>query len=62
MGVGVGGGGGAISHKTSYRKISQSLEGAISGVKIVVSLWNLASGSAAILPRRLQNFRRIRKL
>ena len=52
----------STSHKTSYRKIPQSLQGARSGVKMLVLLWNLAGISAAVLPRYLPNFRAIGKI
>ena len=48
--------------KTSYRKISWSLEAARFGFKLFQSLWNLAGTSAALLPRCLSNFRAIRPL
>ena len=35
----------SISHNTSYREIPPSLEGARSGVKILISLWNLTDAS-----------------
>ena len=50
----------SISDKTSYRGISQSLEGAI-GVKMFASLWNLTGASSALLPMCLSNFRAIRQ-
>ena len=53
-------GGDSISHKTSYFKISQSLEGARSVVRIIQLLRHLAAASAALLPRRLQNFKAIK--
>ena len=49
----------SLSGKTSYRKISWSLEAARFGFKLFQSLWNLASTSAAALPRCLSNFRAI---
>ena len=49
----------SISDKTSYRKISRSLEAARLVVKITASLWNLTGTSAALLPRCLSNFRAI---
>ena len=52
----------SLSGKTSYRKISWSLEAAKFGFKIFQSLWNLAGTSAALLPRCLSNFRAIRPL
>ena len=47
----------SISEKTSYSKIFQSLEAARFVFKIVRSLWNLTGTSAALLPRRLSNFK-----
>ena len=52
----------SLSGKTSYRKISWSLEAAGFGFKLSQSLWNLAGTSAALLPRCLSNFRAIRPL
>ena len=52
----------SLSGKTSYRKISWSLEAARFGIKLFQSLWNLAGTSAALLPRCLSNFRAIRPL
>ena len=52
----------SLSGKTSYRKISWSLEAARFGFKLFQSLWNLAVTSAALLPRYLSNFRAIRLL
>ena len=52
----------SLSGKTSYRKISWSLEAARFGFKLFQSLWNLAGTSAAMLPRCLSNFRAIRPL
>ena len=52
----------SLSGKTSYRKISISLEAARFGFKLFQSLWNLAVTSAALLPRCLPNFRAIRPL
>ena len=49
----------SISDKTSYRKISWSLEVARLLVWIIASLWNLTAASAAVLPRCLSNFRAI---
>ena len=48
--------------KTSYRKISWSLEAVRFGFKLFQSLWNLAGTSAALLPRCLSNFIAIRPL
>ena len=52
----------SLSGKTSYRKISWSLEAARFGFKLFQWLWNLAGTSAALLPRCLSNFRAIRPL
>ena len=52
----------SLSGKTSYRKISWSLEAARFGFKLFQSLWNLAGTSAALLPSCLLNFRAIRPL
>ena len=52
----------SLSGKTSYRKISWSLEAARFGFELFQSLWNLAGTSAALLPRCLSNFRAIRLL
>ena len=52
----------SLSGKTSYRKISWSLEAARFGFKLFQSLWNLTGTSAALLPRCLSNFRTIRPL
>ena len=52
----------SLSGKTSYRKISWSLEAAGFGFKLVQSFWNLAGTSAALLPRCLSNVRAIRLL
>ena len=52
----------SLSGKTSYRQISQSLEAARLGVIMIVSLWNLAGFSAAVLLRCLSNFRAIEKV
>ena len=49
-----------ISDKTSYRKISWSLEATRLVFRIVRLLWNLTGTSAALLPRRLSYFRAIR--
>ena len=46
----------SLSGRTSYRKILWSLETARLGVIMIVSLWNLTSISAALLPRCLSNF------
>ena len=52
----------SLSGKTSYRKISWSLEAARFGFKLLQWLWNLAGTSAALLPMCLSNFRAIRPL
>ena len=52
----------SLSGKTSYHKISWSLEAARFEFKLFQSLWNLAGTSAALLPRCLSNFRAIRLL
>ena len=52
----------SLSGKTSYRKISWSLEATRFGFKPFQLLWNLAGTSAALLPRCLSNFRAIRPL
>ena len=49
----------SLSGKTSYRKISWSLEAARFGFRLFQSLWNLAGTSAAALPRCLSNVRAI---
>ena len=53
----------SISEKTSFRKISSSLEAARFVFRIVRSPWNLTgtSESAAVLPMCLSNFRAIRQ-
>ena len=51
----------SISEKTSFRKISWSLEAARFIFKIVRSLWNLTGTSAALLPMCLSNFKAIRQ-
>ena len=51
----------SISEKTSFRKISSSLEAAIFVFRIVRSLWNLTGTSAAVLPMCLSNFKTIRQ-
>ena len=51
----------SISEKTSYRKISWSLEAARFVFRIVPSLWNLTDTSAALLPMCLSNFNAIRQ-
>ena len=52
----------SLSVKTSYRKISWSLEAVRFGFGLFTSLWNLAGTSAAALPRCLSNFRAMRSL
>ena len=51
-----------LSGRTSYGKISRSLEAARLSFKLVPSLWNLTGISAAPLPRCLWNFRAIRSI
>ena len=51
----------SISEKTSFRKISSSLEAARFVFRIVRSLCNLTGTSAAVLPMCLSNFKAIRK-
>ena len=50
----------STSDKTSYRKISWSLEAARFVSKIVRSLWNLTGTSAAVLPTCQSNFKAMR--
>ena len=50
----------SLSGRTSYRKISWSLEAARFGFKLFQSLWHLTGTSAAQLPRCLSNVRGIR--
>ena len=50
----------SLSGKTSYQKISWSLEAARFGFKLFQSLWNLEGTSAALPPRCLSNFKAIR--
>ena len=52
----------SLSGRTSYGKISRSLEAARFGFKLLPSLWNSTGTSAAPLPRCLLNFRAIRSL
>ena len=52
----------SLSGKTSYRKISWSLEAARFGFGLFQLLWNLTGISAAALSRCLSNFRAIRSL
>ena len=51
----------SISEKTSYHKISWSLEAARLVFRIVRSLWNLTGTSAALLPMCLSIFKAIRQ-
>ena len=51
----------STSEKTSFRKISWSLEAARFVFEIVRSLWNLTGTSAALLPICLSNFKAIRQ-
>ena len=50
----------SISDKTSYRKISWSIDAAWFVFKIVRSLWKLTGTSATLLPTRLSNFTALR--
>ena len=50
----------SLSGKTSYRKISWSLEAARFEFRLFISLWNLTGTSAVVLPRCLSNFGGIR--
>ena len=50
----------SLSCKTSYRKISWSLEAARFVFRLFQSLWNLTTISATMLSRCLSNFRTIR--
>ena len=52
----------SLSRRTSYDKISRSLEAVRFGVKLLQSLQNLTGTSAAAPPRCLSNFRAIRSL
>ena len=52
----------SLSGRTSYRKISWSLEAARLGFRLFQSLWILTGTSAATLARCLSNFRAIRSL
>ena len=52
----------SIFDKTSYCKITQSLEAVRLVFRIIRSLWNLTGASAAVLPRCLSNFKAIRSL
>ena len=51
----------SVSGKTSYRKISWSLEAARLNVTMLLSLWNLTGISVALLARCLPNLRTIGK-
>ena len=51
----------SISEKTSYHKISWSLEATRFVFRIVRSLWNLTGTSAALLPMCLSNFKAIQQ-
>ena len=51
----------SLSRRTSYRKISRSLEAARFEFKLFQLLWNL-TGTSVLLPRCLSNFRVIRLL
>ena len=50
----------SASNKISYHKISQRFESARSVFRILPSLWNLTGDSAAVLLRRMSNFKSIR--
>ena len=50
----------SISEKTSYHKISLSLEAARFVLKIIWSFWNFTGTSAVVLPSRLSNFKVMR--
>ena len=50
----------SLSDKTSYRKMSWSLEAARFVFRIIISLLNLTGTSAALLPRYLSNFKPMR--
>ena len=52
----------SLSGKTSYGKISWSLEAARFGFRLFQSLWNFTGTSAAALRRCLSNFRALRLL
>ena len=51
----------SISEKTSYRKISWSLEAVRFVFRIARSFWNLTDTSAALLPMCLSNLKAIRQ-
>ena len=51
----------SLNRRTSYRKISWSLEAARLDIIMIVSLWNLTGMSAALLSRCMLNFRAIGK-
>ena len=51
----------SISEKTSFLKISSSLEAARFVFRIIRSLWNLTGTSAAVLPMCPSNFEAIRQ-
>ena len=51
----------SISEKTSFGKISSSLEAARFVFRIFRSLWNLTGTSAAVLPVCLSNFKAIQQ-
>ena len=52
----------SLSGRSSYRKISRSLEATIVWFRLFQSLWNLTGTSTAALPICLSNFRAIRAL
>ena len=51
----------SMSYEISSHEISRSLEIERSGVKMVISLWNFADASAAVLPKCLTNLKAITK-
>ena len=52
----------SLNGRTSYPKISRSLEAARFWFGLIQSLWNLTGISTAALPRCLSNFRAMRSL
>ena len=52
----------SLSERTSYRKISRSVEVARFGFRLFQSLWHLTGTSGAALSRCLSHFRAIRSL
>ena len=49
----------SLNGKTSYRQISWNLESARLDATLIISLWNLTTISAVLLPRCLSNLRAI---